>query len=221
MPRLLIIGLLMLSASGCSGISTWQAPSGPLLWAKAYNNPAVIPPNHPEYVWEQVVDVADDYFRIMEEMPVRRIVGSEGSLETYPVMGATLFEPWRHDSANFEERLECTLQTIRRFAIVKVKMIECGYVIDVAVYKQLEDRPTPDQAIAGSATFNYNSTQVGIIDPITDEPLELGWISLGRDTALEQRILGQIISRLGMVQSQTAPTQPQCITVQPQCTPDG
>ncbi len=207
MHRLLILVLLTVLAYGCSGVSTWQAPRAPYRWATVYNNPVMIPSNNPEFVWEQVVDVSDDYFRIMEEIPVRQIVGSEGRLETFPVVGATLLEPWRPDSANFDERLECTLQTMRRRAIISVKMVECGYMIDVAVYKELEDRAMPDHAVAGSATFSYSSTQIGVIDPITDEPLELDWIQLGRDTALEQRMLRQITARLGMVQTQSAPTR--------------
>ncbi len=207
MHRLFILVLLTVLGYGCSGVSTWQAPRAPYQWATAYNNPVMIPSNNPEFVWEQVVEVTDDYFRIMEEVPVRQIVGSEGRLETHPVVGATLLEPWRSDSANFDERLECTMQTIRRRAIISVKMVECGYMIDVAVYKELEDRAMPDRAVAGSATFSYNSTQIGVIDPITDEPLELGWIPQGRDTALEQRMLSQITARLGMVQTQCAPTR--------------
>ncbi|MBN2291568.1 MAG: hypothetical protein JXM70_04030 [Pirellulales bacterium] len=205
MFRSFILVLLSVLICGCSGVSTWQAPPGPFFLPSAYNNPVMIPPNHPEYVWEQVVDVVDDYFRIMEEIPVRDMVGSEGRLETFPVVGATLLEPWRHDSANFDERLESTLQTIRRLAIISVKKEDCGYLIDVAVYKELEDRSQPDRAVAGSATFSYTATQEGVIDPITDEPLNLGWISLGRDAALEQRILSEITSRLGLVQPQCAP----------------
>ena len=205
MFRLFILSLLSISACGCSGVSTWKAPPGPFSWSSAYSNPVVIPSNHPEFVWEQVVDVADDYFRIMEEVPVRDMLGSEGRLETFPVVGATLLEPWRYDSANFEERLESTLQTIRRRAIISVKKDECGYVIDVAVYKELEDRAQPDRAVAGSATFSYTATQDGVIDPITDEPLDLGWIPLGRDAALEQRMLSEITSRLGLLQSQCVP----------------
>ena len=207
MLRLLILTLLTVSTCGCSGVSTWKAPPIPFLAASAYNNPLIIPSNHPEFVWEQVVDVTDDYFKIMEEVPVRQMVGSEGRLETFPVVGATLLEPWRHDSANFDERLECTLQTIRRSAIISVKMEECGYLIEVVVYKQLEDRASPDRAVAGSATFSYSSTQIGVIDPITDEPQELGWETIGRDTALEQRMLGQIVARLGMIQPQCAPSR--------------
>ncbi|MEA1950969.1 MAG: hypothetical protein U9N87_06260, partial [Planctomycetota bacterium] len=86
-----------------------------------------------------------------------------------------------------------------------VKKEECGYVIHVAVYKELEDRAQPDRAVADSATFSYTATQVGVIDPVTDEPLELGWIQIGRDAALEQRMLSEITARLGLVQSRCAP----------------
>ena len=202
MRGFLLLVLLTPLGYGCSGMSTWTSPREPFAARRVCNNPVMVPNNHPEFVWEQIVDVMDDYFKIMEEMPVRPIMGSEGKLETYAEVGSTLLEPWRHDSANFEERLECTLQSIRRQAVVRVKMVEDGYMIDVAVYKQLEDLAKPQNAIAGSATFAYSSTQVGVIDPITDEPLELGWIPQGRDTALEQRILGEIIDRLGMISTQ-------------------
>ncbi len=205
MFRLFILLLLSISVCGCSGVSTWKAPPVPSFWSSAYSNPVMIPSNHPEFVWEQIVDVTDDYFRIMEEVPVRDMVGSEGRLETLPVIGATLLEPWRHDSANFEERLESTMQTIQRRAIISVKKEECGYVIEVAVYKELEDREKPDRAVADSAAFSYTATQIGVIDPVTDEPLNLGWIPLGRDAALEQRILSEITSRLGVIQPQCAP----------------
>ena len=196
---LVLILLLIPAGYGCSGMSTWTSPPGPFSAPGGCNNPIIVPCNHPEFVWEQVVDVMDDYFKIKDEMPVRQIMGSEGELVTYPEVGSTLLEPWRHDSANFGERLECTLQTIRRQAVVRVKMVEGGYMIDVAVYKQLEDLARPQNAIAGRATFAYSSTQVGVIDPITDEPLELGWVPQGRDAALEQRILSDITDRLGMI----------------------
>lgn len=187
-------------------------------------NPVMVPTNNPEFVWEQVVDVVDDYFKIQDEMPVREIIGSEGELVTYPEVGSTLFEPWRMDSANFDERLESTLQTIRRQAVVRVKMVEGGYLVDVAVYKQLEDLAMPQNSMAGQATFAYSSTQVGVIDPITDEPLELGWIPQGRDAVLEQRMIGEITHRLGKVATKVVPCLPAtpCVPnpAAGQCQPD-
>lgn len=206
MRGFLLLVLLTPVGYGCSGISTWTTPPVPFSAPRSCSNPLMIPCNHPEFVWEQVVDVMDDYFKIKDEMPVRPMLGSEGELVTYPEVGATLLEPWRHDSASLDERLECTLQSIRRQAVVRVKMVEGGYTIDVAVYKQLEDLAKPQSAVAGRSTFAYSSTQVGVIDPITDEPLELGWVPQGRDTALEQRMLGDIIDRLGLVPTQCPST---------------
>ena len=203
--------LVLPAGYGCSGASYWTSPPEEFAAARCCNNPVMVPRNHPEFVWEQVVDVMEDYFKIMEEVPVRPIEGSEGRLETYPEVGSTLLEPWRLDSVNFDERLECTLQSIRRQAVVRVKMVEDGYMIDVAVYKQLEDMAEPQNAVADRAAFSYSSTQVGVIDPITDEPLDIGWIPQGRDAALEQQILRDITGRLGVI-----PTQSQCsATVSP------
>ena len=53
-----------------------------------------------DLVWDQVVDVVDDYFRMQHEERVR-LVGdllTEGRLDTYPRSGSTIFEPWNRDS---------------------------------------------------------------------------------------------------------------------------
>lgn len=44
---------------------------------------------------------------------------TEGTLTTYPRTGSTIFEPWNTDSVNPYERLESTLQSIRRKSIVR------------------------------------------------------------------------------------------------------
>jgi hypothetical protein len=79
-------------------------------------NAAVIPPLDAEVVWQQMVDVADDYFKVQTEQRVvfSNGVPAEGRIDTYPQTGATLLEPWRGDSVGFRERLESTLQSIRR-----------------------------------------------------------------------------------------------------------
>jgi hypothetical protein len=33
-----------------------------------------------------------------------------------------------------------------------------------------------------------------VVNPVTDVPIDDNWIPLGRDTALEQRILGQLLT---------------------------
>ncbi len=183
----------------------------------SYDNPVLIRiPNH-ELVWDSVVDVISDYFRIEREDPVRLLGGTyiDGRIDTFPKPGATLLEPWDHDSANSYERLESTLQTIRRYAVVKVIHAEncAGFWVEVAVYKELENLPRPEHATAGSAIFRNDispgsatpaGTQPGsTVNPATNATAKPGqpptvvqpWIPQGRDTAVEQLILGQILDR--------------------------
>ena len=94
-------------------------------------------------MWDQIVDVVDDYFKIEKEERVR-LVGdllTEGRLDTYPRGGSTIFEPWGNDSANAYEKLESTLQSIRRIAQVRVIPAQAGFQVEVIVYKELEDVP--------------------------------------------------------------------------------
>jgi hypothetical protein len=94
---------------------------------------------------------------------------------------------------SFADRFECTLQTIRRFAIIKVEPARNGgYLVKVEVHKELEDMVKPDRQAAGRAVFNndfpVNRTRE-IVGPV---PAPLGWIPRGRDPNVEQAILAGI-----------------------------
>jgi len=153
----------------------------------------------PDVVWDQVVDVVDDYFRIEREDRIRRVgnVVTEGRIDTVPEIGATVFEPHRHDSVGGYERLESTLQTIRRRALVRVTPSESGYWVDVFVYKELEDLERPSHSTAGAVLPRFDSSLERYREPVGGQVPTVGWIPLGRDAALEQRMIAQIQSRLG------------------------
>lgn len=192
MDRLLASAGLLILLAGCMG-----GPYGPGLTQPPavvyYDNPTLLAAGSPEQLWEHVVDVVDDYFDIAHEIPVSQI-DDVGRLDTIPLVGATLLEPWRHDSANFDERLMSTLQTIRRQAVVHVSRVEQGYLVEVIVYKQLEEVARPMHASAGTAMLNYDDSLTRVVNPITEVPIDEGWIPLGRDTVLEQRILSQLMT---------------------------
>lgn len=178
----------------------WHGPSGQPIPLTAFANPTLIPVANHQQVWEGVVDVVDDYFRIEHEEPVRLLGNTltEGRIDTYYKTGATLLEPWDHDSANEYERLESTLQSIRRRAIVRVIPAQGGgFLVEVAAYKELENVPQPEHAVVGSATFRYDNSLTRVVNPQRPTTLTQGWILQGRDVALEQRILGQLQYRLG------------------------
>jgi len=163
-------------------------------------NPMRVPPIDRDALWDTVVDVVDDDFTIDREVRVRLEgeVLTEGRIDTFPEVGSTILEPWRGDSADAYEKIESTLQTIRRQCLVRVAPTGDGYLIDVTVFKELEDLRQPEHASAGAAIFRRDTPKQGEVRPIIERQTALGWIPLGRDTALEQRILSKISTRLAL-----------------------
>ena len=60
-------------------------------------NPLQLPPAPDDFVWLQVVDAVDDYFRIAREQPVQHRGDAllDGRIETAYRTGASILEPWR------------------------------------------------------------------------------------------------------------------------------
>lgn len=202
------VGMIALALSGCcGGAANCPCPPGyptappvaDALPATLHPNPICIPIADPQCAWEQIVDVIDDYFRIESEVPARIVgnVPTQGTLTTIPEVSPTIFEPWRHDTVDPPQRLENTLQTIRRQAVIHVTPVQGGQVVDVQVLKYLEDLKQPEYATAGAATFRYDSSLSRVVNPTTGEPTAMGWIWQGRDAALEQHIIGELLSRCG------------------------
>ncbi len=179
-------------------------------------NPLAVPVVDEDCAWDQIADVVSDYFTIAREQPARRgEVLAEGRIETAPQSGATWLEPHRGDSVGAFNRWESTFQTIRRRALVRVVPDASGYNIEVNVEKEIEDQPRPQQATAGAATFRNDnslpSRRAELVGATGASPLSRRgqenratlsspyWIPLGRDPALEQRILADIHARLSGV----------------------
>ena len=109
---------------------------------------------------------------------------------------------------------------MRRRAVVHVVPApeQGGHWVHVAVFKELEDNRHPDYATAGTATLRYDSSLTRLINPVTDQPITKGWIDKGRDTSLEQYIIGDLLSRCGpggtpaVVPVQNAGPPPQGLT---------
>ena len=202
--RIVLLVVLPLVVSGCAARQHGNPGlGGPLarhhgagvLWSE---NPALIPTHDREFLWNQIVDTVDDYFVIEREDRVRQIGNTltEGRINTFPQVGATSLEPWRRDSTKGFERRLATLQTIRRFAIVRVWPAEGGYRVEVAVFKELEDLDSPEFAPVGGDVFRHDGTLVRAEDR-EEGPVTLGWIPQGRDPGLEQQILLEIQARAG------------------------
>jgi hypothetical protein len=180
--RLLLAGVASLIACGSSGCSTLNGTRA------VAENPMVVPMADFETVYKAAVVAVDTYFEIAtEDRTQRKII-------TQPKSGATLIEPWEGDSVGLQERLESTLQSIRRFAIVTINPATTGegWMVRVEVRKELEDLLQPDRQSIGRAVFNnqapVNRTRE-VVGPVQAPSF---WIPRGRDPKLEQAILAQI-----------------------------
>jgi len=191
-----LIAVSLSAITGCMRqAARWDSP--PVI--VCHDNPTLVPMSDHKFVWETVADVLDDYFDTEREDPVRCIGDTltEGRIDTFPRGSSTILEPWNTDSVGIYEKTESTLQSMRRRAIVKVIPAQQGFWIDVAVLKELEDVRQPDHSTAGAATFRYDGSLTRVVDPIAEQEIHAGWIPKGRDTALEQRIIGHLQARFG------------------------
>lgn len=166
-------------------------------------NPLELPLVQDDFLWHQVVDVVDDYFRIQRESPVLNRPGlvMEGRLDTSYQAGATVLEPWRKNSTHGFERWQSTLQSIRRRATVFVRPSPAGYSVEVVVQKELEDVDRSLDATEGVAATRHDGTIDRAINTLNYQPITLGWIPLGRDVSLEQVILQDIADRVTQADS--------------------
>jgi hypothetical protein len=165
-------------------------------------NPIAVPVVDEELAWDQIVDVVSDYFTVAREQRARRSgeVWSEGRIETAYQTGATWLEPHRGDSVGTFNRWESTFQTIRRRAVIRVIPDAAGYLVEVIVEKELEDLPNPEKATAGAAIFRSDgSLPSRRLEEVSRTRSSPRWLQLGRDPALEQRILADIHARLSGV----------------------
>jgi hypothetical protein len=183
-------GVVLLGVGGCA--------SGPLLDnpillrpepCPAVENPVYVPLGPPAYgaVFEQVIDILDDYFEIAYANRY------DGRIETFRSIAPGLEQPWKPGSPDFDQRLLAFFQTIRHHAVVLIQPADDGgFFVDVKVYKELEDLLRPVRATAGAASFRSDATlerQFEVIDPTI---YEANWIPIGRDLKLEQVILHRL-----------------------------
>ena len=197
------MALCALMVVGCGAFqpATYIPPEGSFGGAPPMANPALVPLTDRDFVWEQVVDVVDDYFRIQKEERVRLVgdILTEGRIDTYPRSASTIFEPWNKDSVTAYQRWEATLQSQRRIGLVRVIPAPQGFLIDVQVFQQLEDVARPESGavtLANSAKLRNDNSLKRVESPVGGQQETIGWIGQGRDTILEQTILAQIQSRL-------------------------
>lgn len=200
MPRrLVILVLLALTLVGCATPAT-----SPLV---VQQNPTLLPWINRDLLWDQIVDVVDDHFPIASERRVQMVgdVMTEGSIITIPKISSTIFEPWRRDSANTYDKFENTLQTMRRRAVLRVIPTGDGYLVEVTVFRELEDLPRPANSSTGDVILRNDDSLERFATPQLGQPLTRGWIPQGRDTAMEQYMICRLQDRFAKYRNGAGP----------------
>ncbi len=192
--------------SGCSQLgkipqTTLSIPSIPLGPQTRLANPINVNTQDSEFLWNQIVDTVEDYFKIKsEQRPTRDdLQWIEGKMETYPEVGATYLEPWRKDALEGYQRWQSTLQTMRRTATVRVVPANDGFSIAVEVVKEIEDVDRSQYSSEGSSVARHDGSVVRADRALAGQPITLGWIRQENDSDLEQRILREILGRVSNV----------------------
>ena len=169
-----LLSLLVLTLlSGC-------ASSRPMI----VSNPVFVPANSQHAAWERAVDVLHDF-----HFPIARENRLDGVIETDYRVGSNILEPWHGDSVGVTNRLESTLQSVRRKVKVDLTPVEGGYLVGVEAFKEQEDLAGVAENTAGAATFRKNTPLERNLTTVVGQSSQSGWYPLGRDDALEQAIL--------------------------------
>lgn len=180
-PKAVLAFALLLHFSGClSGPSVNAPVVGP--------NAVQLSASQYDQMWERTVAVLNDlHFTVARESK------QEGVIETNYRAGANLLEPWHHDSIGYANRLESTLQSIRRRVFVSFESVAPETImISVRVDKEIEDLPGLAANYEGGATFPESRPLERDLDQVIGQSGPSRWLSRGTDRALESEIMRRI-----------------------------
>ncbi|MEM1013788.1 MAG: hypothetical protein AAGI46_16400 [Planctomycetota bacterium] len=175
---LLLLGVVVLLAAGCSTRPAWQDDPKAATIAYWHEQPA------------SVAVVADDYDTLWSAADnARRRFGFTvdfsdhrgGLLRTQPRTGGQWFEVWRDEQRTLPDVAEASLSTVRR-------SVQFDFVRDGSA-SRVEPRVVVEKLAVRGDTFRRAE----------DDPAKprFGWHAAGRDTALEATLANRIAKRTG------------------------
>lgn len=141
-----------------------------------------------DVMWERAVAVLNDYhFRVARESKI------EGVIETDYRAGSNLLEPWNRDSIGYANRLESTIQSIRRRVFVIFQNTSPGTItVSVRVDKEIEDVPGLAANYEGGATFREAQPLDRDLSQVVGQAGPSRWLPRGTDPILEVELMRKI-----------------------------
>ncbi len=182
-PLFLTIGL-MFCCAGCA----WTPPKAAAGGASTIQ----VSDSYRDSLWERAVVVLNrNHFQVARESKL------EGIIETEYRGGSSLMEPWHPDSVGYANRLESSLQSIRRRVFINMQSAGPGQLIVlVRAEKEIEDLPGLAANYEGGATFSESQPLNRDLNQVVGQSGPSRWLPLGRDPLLERKLLSEIQGRL-------------------------
>ena len=152
-------------------------------------NPLPIRATNDDVLWERTVDVLHDFqFIVAREDRSARVI------ETDYKVGSGCLEPWHKESVGVANRLESTLQSIRRKVRISLLPTDAAgsFVVAVEALKEREDLPGLAANSPGAATFQESTPLERDLNPVVGQSTASGWLPVGRDLDLEQAIVAKL-----------------------------
>ena len=153
---------------------------------------------HPLTVSEQpqqdaLWNVAQDVLR-RHRFSLDRVDRVAGVMTTFPVTSQHWFEVWRNDVATFDDAMESSMNPIRRWVEVTFAKDDNGAWSEVAVVVHKERLSSPDRQFnsTGSAYQYFSDSLPATTGQYRVTIADDRWLDLGRDAAVEDRLLRRI-----------------------------
>lgn len=128
-----------------------------------------------------------------------RIDRSAGVITTFPVGSEHFFEFWRHDVDTRADFIEATLNPVRRWVEITLSPAadDASRQLQVQVHKQRLSAPDRQFTSSAAAYQFFAASLPTTTGEMTADTGEV-WLDLGRDPAMENRLLSAILKRAGL-----------------------
>lgn len=167
------------------------------------NHPiSVIDAPQQDALWDATQDVLRRH-----GLPLDRVDRVAGVMTTFPVTSQHWFEVWRKDVATFRDVMESSMNPIRRWVAVTFAKDDNEAWTEVAVVVHKERLSSPDRQFnsSGSAYQYFSGNLPSTTGQFRVTTADDRWLDLGRDPAMEDRLLRRIIAT--EPSAETAPEQ--------------
>jgi len=172
---IIVAAALALALSGCAGKAPVEPPANPLGVTTTYDR-----------VWTAAYDA------LAEEFPIYYANKQLGTIRSDYRLGGSFMEPWAVQASDGYDLAEESLNIVRRQATASIAT-EDGrlYNVSLEIVRQRQGFAHPEEP-AFADEFDVMDSRVTPLRRSDQVSEGASWVDMGRDTALESRILARV-----------------------------